>query len=576
MTVEVRSYTSAVHELDRVLGHGAGAAFAPAALAELDHREEFPAAACRALDDFGLHRHYVPARHGGLLVDFAELMQLVRAVARRDLTVAVAHAKTLLGTASVWVGGRPEQAAWLAGEVAGGAVVSWGLTERHHGSDLLACELSARRAAGGWRLDGEKWLINNATRGDLMCVLARTRPEGGPRGFSLLLVDKRRLPTGSYQCLPKELTHGIRGADISGIALRDAPVPDDALVGEVGHGLEIVLKALQLTRTFSVALSLGAADHALRLAAGFARARHLYGRALVDLPRVRRVLGEAATGLLLAEATSVVAGRSAHALADEMSVVSAAVKAFVPTLVQEAIDALADLMGARGFLTGVYADGMFAKLERDHRIVGIFDGSTLVNRSALIDQFPKLARAYADGWWNVDGLSEATTLAAPLTPLDPARLRLLSPGGCSLVQSLPAAVGEIEALAACGRAPREVAAMADRLAGAADALHREVADYVPTPRDVPPAAFRLAERYEACFAGAACLRLWLDNAYDDPPALWRDARWLQACLTRVLGTLGGADAGGGAAYDAVADVLVESLDGTGVPGFSLLGTGGAP
>ena len=71
--------------------------FAPAVLAELDQLEAFPAEACRALDALGLADHYVPARLGGKLVDHLGSSLMVRAVARRDLTVAIAHAKTFLG-----------------------------------------------------------------------------------------------------------------------------------------------------------------------------------------------------------------------------------------------------------------------------------------------------------------------------------------------------------------------------------------------------------------------------------------------------------------------------------------------
>lgn len=175
---------SAAGALDALLGrpgeeHGA---FRPADLAGLDEREEFPAAACGVLDAFGLNDHYVPAAFGGELRDYTDLMQLLRTVARRDLTVAVAHGKTFLGAAPVWVAGGADQAAALGALIADGAVVSWGLTERAHGSDLLAGELTATPENGGWRLNGEKWLINNATRGGLICVLARTDPAGGPRG----------------------------------------------------------------------------------------------------------------------------------------------------------------------------------------------------------------------------------------------------------------------------------------------------------------------------------------------------------------------------------------------------------
>ncbi len=53
---------------------GPGGLFAPAALAELDQLEAFPAEACRALDELGLADHYVPARLGGKLTDHLSLI----------------------------------------------------------------------------------------------------------------------------------------------------------------------------------------------------------------------------------------------------------------------------------------------------------------------------------------------------------------------------------------------------------------------------------------------------------------------------------------------------------------------
>ncbi len=526
--------------------------------AALDRAEAFPAAACAVLDEAGLARYYVPVRYGGKLHDYTELTAFWRAVARRDLTVAIAHGKTFLGAVCVWVAGTPEQAAELGARVCAGGVIAWGLTERGHGSDLLAGELAAVETAAGWRVSGEKWLINNATRGEAVCLLARTAPAGGPRGFSLLLVDKRRLAPGTFRHLPKERTHGIRGADISGIAFDGAEVPAGALVGGRGQGAEIVLRVLQLTRTACVALSLGAGDHALRLALDFAAARELYGRRLIELPRVRRTLGEQAAGLLLAEVVSTLAARSIQATTGEMSVVSALAKAFVPTTVDEVLAALGELLGARGFLTGAYAEGAFQKLERDHRIVAIFDGSTIVNRNALINQFPVLARAYRAGRADRAGVAAAAALERPLPELDPARLTLLSAGGCSVVQSLPDALVRVRERAARGALPAAPAQLAEALAQAAEALAGELAAHVPSPRDVPPAAFALAVRYELVFAGAACLHVWLNGA-DAPPAaarpLWDGALWLEACLARVVGALAPAALAGRDVYDRLADVL---------------------
>ncbi|WP_058042025.1 acyl-CoA dehydrogenase family protein [Streptomyces roseifaciens] len=525
--------------------------FARAELSALDRREAFPATACAALDSFGLCSFYVDVRHGGRMRDMAELVQLQRTVARRDLTVAVAHGKTFLGAAPVWVAGAHEQASRLARAVRSGGVVSWALTERDHGSDLLAGELTARPCEGGWRLDGEKWLINNATRGRYLCVLARTADAGGPRGFSLLLVDKTRLAPGSYRTLPKVRTHGIRGADISGIVFDGAVVPGTALVGESGAGVETVLTSLQLTRTLCTSLSLGALDHGLDIAVRYARSRVLYGRTLAELPRVRRILGRAAATLAVAESVVDVAARSIHTLTSELSVVSAVTKALVPSLVQDSLDTLAELLGVRGFLSESYADGAFAKLERDHRIVAVFDGSTAVNRSLLVDHFPALSRAWRKGTADRDAVAR-TVPGAPVLPFDPARLRMLSTRGCSLVQLLPEAAGRLRRAAGEGLVPWEASRAADELVAFADALHTGLGEQKRAPRTVPQAAFDLAEQYELCFAGAALIHLYLAGA-GTPHDVLRLSAGLALVLNRLGHPLGEARA---EAFDHLADRLL--------------------
>ncbi|MGP3924196.1 acyl-CoA dehydrogenase family protein [Streptomyces sp. 8N616] len=541
----------------------------------LDRSELFPAAACRVLDDFGLPGYYVPAEHGGRFDDFGVLAGMLRAVSRIDLTTAVAHGKTYLGAVPTWIAGEPDRAAWLGERVAHGAVVSCALSERHHGSDLLAGEVTAERAGadegpGGWLLTGEKWLINNVTRADLVTVLARTDPAGGPRGFSLFLVDKAQLDPDSFTCLPKVPTYGIRGADISGIAFHGACVPADALIGGEGQGVEIILKALHLTRTVCVSMSLGAADHALRLAAQLCVRAEDEGRPLLEQPYARRELGEAVAGLLLAEALSVVAVRGVHGLTREMSVISAVAKARVPAQVDELITRLARAFGPYGLLAEHHADGAFAKVERDHRIIGIFDGSSLVNRNALIDQFPRLTRAYRKGSWDAAGLAEAATVHEPVSPLRPADLTLVSSGGASVVASLPETVAGIRELAAQGRASAELADLAGRLADVADELHDEMADMTVMPRAVPPAAFELAERFEVCFAAASGLHLWLRGASRTRPA---DDTWLRGTLVKALTELG-AETGpsGYEIYGRLADSLAACPSDT---PFSLLNYLGA-
>ncbi|WP_157856993.1 acyl-CoA dehydrogenase [Streptomyces sp. PRh5] len=509
-----------------------GGSFDPALLTAHDEAETFPAEACAALDHWGLPDYYIPAAYGGRLERMDEMHALLRTVASRDLTVAVAHGKTFLGAAPVWASGDTDTAVRLARHIAAGEAVAWGLTEPGGGSDLLAGELTATRRGSGWRLSGRKWPVNNATRGRFATVLARTDPKGGPRGFSLFLVDKSAIAPGTARPLPKMPTHGIRGADISGVEFHDAHVPGHALVGAVGAGLELVLKALQLTRVACVALSLGAGDHALRLARSFLLERRLHGRGLAELPHARVTAGEAVARLLLAEAVSYTAARAVHEIPEELSLVSAVTKAFVPTLVQGQLRLVADLLGARGFLTEVAGYGGFAKVERDHQIVSIFDGSTWVNRSALAASLPLLRPGRGRVPTARRPVSEWLSHEAEPAPLDPLRLGVMARGD-SILSGLDDLVTGLAAdtSGATGR-------MATELLEAYGALTERVARLRPSAGAPDTATMRLAERYEWCFAGAAAIALWNANPQCHDRPGWRDGMWLRGCLALVLNVLG--------------------------------------
>lgn len=558
-------------QLDQRLGDPNGTGpLSYARAASEDAAEEFPASACELLGALGIHHYYIPAEYGGALTDFPQLLEIVRTIARRDLTTAIGHGKTFLGAVCVWVAQDFAGAERLASLVGAGEPVSLGLTERTHGSDLMAGEVVAERTDGGYVISGEKWLINNATRGRLVCLLARTAAEGGPRGFSLLLVDKNELPEDTYRTLPKVHTLGIRGADISGIAFDRAPVDARGLVGREGEGPETVLKALQITRSLCTALSLGAADHGLRVAYRFAAERELYGRKLLDLPAARRTLAETYADLLAMEALSTVAARSIHTLPGELSVTSAVAKYLVPTVADDILGRLRGVLGARAFLSDYYANGRFQKLERDHRIVGIFDGNTMVNLYALTAQFRTLARFHPVHDSPPATLAATFSHAHGLPGLRPAQLSLLARRGSTVLGSLPKTAEVLGAQASREPELARAAALARTLAVAADQLHTRMRAARPVPGGAPVESFDLARGYSVCFAAACCLGVWRHNRRPAQQTRtaghWSGGLWLEAVLARLVDRLEQAVPGitgpqprPPAAYDSELESLFERL-----------------
>ncbi|MDQ7905951.1 acyl-CoA dehydrogenase [Phytohabitans sp. ZYX-F-186] len=539
-----------------------GGPLSPDELLTLDERQAFPTDAARLLDEVGAARLYVDGGTGGVLGGLFDLTLLVRLLARRDLTIAVGHAKTFLGAVSVWVAGDIDQRERLAAEILDGAVVSWGLTERGHGGDLLACRVRAEPASAGWNLTGEKWLINNATRGHLICVLARTRPQGGPRGFSLFLFDKRKADPRTWRTLPKVPTHGIRGADISGIAFAATPVAPEALIGAPGTGLETTLKALQLTRTMCCGLSLGALDQAIALGSDYVRRRTLYGKRLADIPNIRYELGRAVATRYAAEAIVFAATRLALTATAEMAVVSAITKALVPELCQGAISAIGEVLGLRGFLSADEPYRTFQKLDRDHRVVAIFDGSTAVCRSQLIEHFPLLARAAPDAGGG-DSL-----LTMPTRPSNVGRLTVLS-RRCSLVDRLGADGGVIARRAAAGDLPDWVPALAFAALESLHVTRARMAEQSWGLHRVPQHVFDIARDFELCFAAAAACHLWTHGQADPGEGLWL-AGALAVIEEKLPCRAGAAHSD---AFEALGDRLLAAAGG---PVPTLFGAGMAP
>lgn len=514
-------------QLDRFLGDpdDAGARMPDARTLADDDARRFPDGAAAALNEWGLHRYYIPPAVGGDFDDALRTLLLMRQVSRRDVTAAVGHGKTLLGAVCAWTA-ADRSAERMAAIVSAGDPVSWGLTEEGRGSDIGRSATTARLGADSIAVDGHKWPIGNATRGRAITVLARTAERPGPRSLSLVLVDKQEVDGTTLTYRPRRPLHGIRGADISGIDFQGTRVDADGLVGPEGHGLELVLKSLQLTRTLCAALSLGAGDHALRLVLDSSHGGGSIARRDPD------VVSTAVADQLLAEVVGFVGARTIHSAPEEMGLVSAFVKYLVPDAVDSSIREIGGALGAEAQLTSGRA-AHFQKIARDARVVAIFDGNSVVNLNVIAGEFANIVRA-ADGPAPDPG-AVSDTLGFDVRPatLDLTRLRLLTRRGSTLLAALPGLVADIDT----DRTPPDIRAAAQALAAAFDGMVTEARRAERASRP-PVQQFALAERFAFAFAGAAALAVHrVERARMDTP-LWDDDLWLRAVLHRIGVRLG--------------------------------------
>jgi alkylation response protein AidB-like acyl-CoA dehydrogenase len=511
---------------------------------ELDEREEYPYEFLAALRAWGLQDWIIPVAHGGKAVNVEDGFNLIRSVARRDPTTATAVMLSSLSFMPIWIAGTPAQRQRFSDLLRSGGRMAWGLSERDHGSDVLANETRARRVDGGWLLDGEKWLIGNCTVADVVCVQARTGDRPGPAAYSVFAVDKRAVAADSWQDLPNERIHGLRGLDMSGIRLRGCRVDDDALIGRVGQGLEITLKASQLARTTINSMAMGCVDTALRTTVDFALRRRIFDEHVVDIPYSRGQLVESFAELLAADAMAAGAVRALQLAPKQVSVWSSAVKYLLPTLLERSVSQLAVVLGARYYLR-VREHGMFQKMARDLLVSNFADGNTVVNLKNIVAQLGALldTAATADDARRAAAARTARALfdlRTPTAPYEPWSQELNNRGADDAVLALPVAVAALREEAGRGADPAaqtllQAAKLAEQFAAELDRMRAELtALRASAGRDTPrrPEAYELAKRYCVVLAAASCVHLFVYGRDAVDPRL-ADPAVLHVCLARL-------------------------------------------
>ncbi|MFK4099057.1 acyl-CoA dehydrogenase [Streptomyces sp. NPDC019531] len=515
-------------ELEHLLGALADPANPTGATAVLaaDERAEMLAAGETLLHAYGLNAEFVPPELGGRLERADHLAEVMRALYRRDPALGLGYgASSLIAAVTLWTAGDAQQTEHAARMLLDGRRIAIAFHELDHGNDMAGTEFAAHTAPdGGLRLSGRKTVVTNIARADAMVVLARTDPRPGPRSHSLVLVDRAGVEPAHLRDVPRFATVGMRGVQLGGLDFDELPVPAAAVLGPVGSGLETALKALQITRTVLPAMATGILDTGLRITVDHLSGRQLYGGPATALPHVRSTLAGVFADLLRAEALSAVGARALHLVPGAASGYASAVKFEVSRLLLEAMDRLAELLGAHFYLReGPTA--LFQKLLRDLAPVGFGHIARAACQMSLLPQLPLLARRT----WNRPGTEAPADLFAldrALPPLRYDRLTLHAAGRDPIA-------GSLQALLDAPWAPEH----ADlRAALAAD--HAELTELaavcgqlspVDLGVDARPEHYDLVTRYVRLLTRTVCVQVWRHAV---PGDFLADPAWARAALHR--------------------------------------------
>lgn len=330
----------------------------------------------RAAGAAGLLCPGAPKAYGGLGLDFR-----YNAVVNEELGYrmgampGVVLQSDILADYIVAFGTEEQKRRYLPGMIAGDIICAVAMTEPGAGSDLKGIRTTARRDGSDFLISGSKTYISNGQTADIVIVAAKTAPELGGNGMSLLIVHCDRPGFRRGRNLDKI---GNWSSDTSELFFDDVRVPETALLGEENHGFKQLMEQLPQERLALAITSQAASQRAFDEGITFARGRRAFGQTVFDFQNTRFTLADMATRLQVGWAhidwalMRHVAGRLTTAEAS-------AAKLWHTETHWQIADAALQLHGGAGYMN----EYRIAQLWRDARVQRIVGGTSEIMREII-------------------------------------------------------------------------------------------------------------------------------------------------------------------------------------------------
>jgi alkylation response protein AidB-like acyl-CoA dehydrogenase len=277
---------------------------------------------------------------------------------------------------------------WLEPFTRGELIGALAMTEPGTGSDLQGIRTSAHRDGTGpdadWLLTGQKTFITSATSADFVIVAARTDPDAGSRGFSLLVVERDMAGFTRGRKLEKV---GLHGQDTGELYFDNVRVPAENLIGTEGRGMAHLMSHLPQERLGIIASAYTTAREVYEATVRYCFERTAFDKAIGDFQHSRFVLAEMSTELDIAEAF---VDRCILAFnAGELTPVDAAKgKWYLSELQKRIADQCVQLHGGYGYMLEYPVARAFV----DGRVQTIYGGTTEIMKEIIGRDIAQRAR----------------------------------------------------------------------------------------------------------------------------------------------------------------------------------------
>lgn len=329
----------------------------------------------KACGDAGMLCPNVDEAYGGLALDFGYNAVVAEELGYAGSSAGITLQSDITAEYIETYGSEEQKLKYLPGMVSGDIISAIAMTEPGTGSDLQGIKTTARRDGDHYVINGSKTYITNGQNCDVVIVVAKTNPELGGKGISLILVDADTPGFARGRNLDKI---GQHSADTSELFFEDVRVPVTNCLGAENQGFIYLMSQLPQER-LSIAVSAQAcAQRAFDEAVSFTKERKAFGQQISQFQNTKFTLADLKTQLQVGWAHLDWA-IARHIKGELMTAEASAAKLWHSELQGRVCDAALQLHGGAGYMN----EYMIARLWRDARVTRIFGGTSEIMKEVV-------------------------------------------------------------------------------------------------------------------------------------------------------------------------------------------------
>lgn len=293
----------------------------------------------------GLAGIEVPVESGGAGASFSARMRVCEELARTHPGFAFSLVNHHNIVSRIALSGQPSVKRDLVPAMLEGALIGCtAMTEPQSGSDFAGMQTTATRTQDGWRLNGAKAWITNASLADVFLVYAQTDAAAGAAGiagFIVLAEDAGFIRGDAYKAT------GVDGMAVGQFSLEDCRVPEERVLYPAPGGFKAALRGVNQARVHVAAMNAAMVENAMNTALRHASSRQAFGKSIVEFQGVGWSLADVATHLHAMRLLAYVAAEAIDSNHDAQ-VSAAMAKKYANDHAASAISTCMQVMGARG------------------------------------------------------------------------------------------------------------------------------------------------------------------------------------------------------------------------------------